>query len=448
MFFKLYGSVFRKSCQTIVVKKFGFALLLLGAFSACKHSDRQLVSKTLIDSLIRHFTPPVLAVQNERESTFWRERINPAAPGYLNESRYAAALSMDFRLFGRIDSLEKADSILLAVDRHFNHKEASADLAMVAHCVTQHRFMTADSFLQQARHIGLRPYESLSTSFDVDFELGRYANAKSELNALRSPDDYGYYFRKSKMDHLDGELDSSIHDMIHASDLAGSSGYLKDVALANAGDLCIHAEDLTQARDIYIQCIRMNSADFHSLMGLGWIALVHDQDDSLAETIFRFVQSRSGLPDPLFKLSQTAGVRHDSIRQEAFARAFAQKATDPVYGRMYNKYLIQLYTGILHDPARAESMAKDELNNRATPQTYAWYAWALLANHKPDQAYAVYRQYVSGKPLEALELYWMGRLMESLNKNYNALAFYKAAGKTHYDLDPADAKYIQEKLAE
>jgi hypothetical protein len=342
---------------------------------------------------------------------------------------------MQFRLSGEIDSLKKADSILEKVDRDFNHKEASPNLALVSHCITQHRFAEADSFLQKAKQLGLRPYESISTSFDVDFEQGRYSEAKAGLNAIRSPNDFGYYFRKSKMDHLNGALDSSIHDMVRAARLAGNNNYLKGVALANAGDLYIHAEDLPDARDAYVQCIGLNSADFHSLMGLGWIALVHDRDDSLAERIFRFVQSKTHLPDPLFKLSQTAG-----------ARAFEQQATDARYGRMYNKYLIQLYTGILHNPALAESLAKEELNNRATPQTYAWYAWSLFANDKKDQAYKVYMKYVSGKPLEALELYWMGRLMEGLNKNYNAREFYKAACQTRYDLDPADAKYIRERV--
>jgi hypothetical protein len=355
---------------------------------------------------------------------------------------------MQFRFSGEIDSLRKADSVLEKIDRNFNHKETSADLAMATHFITRHRFMDADSILQQAKRLGLRPGESFTASFDVDFELGRYANAGGELNAIRSPNDFGYYFRKSKMDHLKGDLDSSIADMYTAAQLAGTNDYLKEVALANAGDLCIHAGSMSAARDAYVQCIRMNSADVHSLMGLGWIALVHDQDDSLAEKIFRFAQSKTRLPDPLFKLTQLAGVRHDTALQLQYATAFARLATDPRYGRMYNKYLIQLYTGVLHDPSLADSLAKDELNNRATPQTYAWYAWTLLADNKKDQAWQVYQQHVSGKPLEALELYWMGRLMEALGKGYNAGEFYKAADKTRYDLDPTDASYIQGKLAD
>ena len=113
---------------------------------------------------------------------------------------------------------------------------------------------------------------------------------------------------------------------------------------------------------------------------------------------------------------------------------------------MYNKYLLQLYTGILHDPARAESMAKDELINRATPQTYAWYAWALFVNGKKQDAYRVFEKYVSGQPLEGLELYWMGKMMKGLDKGYNAQEFFKAAYQTRYDLGPAIEADIQKEL--
>jgi len=377
---------------------------------------------------------------------FWQGRINPAVPGYLNETRYAAGLAMHFRLLGDIDSLKKSDSLLLRVDHDFNHKEASILLALAAHRITEHRFREADSFLVNAKQLGLKPYESLSSSFDVDFELGRYSKAQIGLNGLRSANDYGYFFRASKVDHFNGSLDSAILDMRRAADLAGTSDYLKGVALSGLGDLYIHAGDFRNANKSYIECIRLVGADFHSIMGVGWIALVHDHNPVLAEKIFRFVCSKTTLPDPLFKLAEIPGKGTDSMSQRAAAKQFEELATDARYGGMYNKYLIQLYTGVLHDPVRAESIAKDELNNRATPQTYAWYAWTLLSNNKKDEAYNIFESHVSGQPLEGLELYYMGRMMKDLNKNYNAQEFFKAAYTTRYDLGPAIEEYLNKEL--
>ena len=224
--------------------------------------------------------------------------------------------------------------------------------------------------------------------------------------------------------------------MQKAVENAGQDDGLKLAALSNVGDLYIHAGKLDKAYNCFADCIKTNPADLHSIMGIGWIALVKDKNDSLAEKIFRFVATKTKSPDPLFKLIAVAQQRGDSVLELKYAKAFEQKAADSLYGNMYNKYLIQLYTGILNNAAKAETIAKRELDNRSTPQTYAWYVWGLLCNNKKDEAYSVYQKHVSGKPLEGLELYWMGKLMLALNKGYNAKQYFEEAGKNIYDLNP------------
>jgi hypothetical protein len=383
------------------------------------------------------YTLPASVKATEDQVQFWKNRIDPKRPGIVSESKYASTLISRFQQFGDINDLRQADSIMQKVNADFNYKEAAPNLTLASYSILQHRFKEADGFLEKARIIGLKKYESLTASFDVDFELGRYNNAALYIKQLQPQADYGYYFRRSKLDHLNGNMDSAIQAMLKASELATSSEYLKGVALSNAADLYIHAGDLHKAAGLYKECIQMNSADYHSITGLGWIALVGDKNDSLAEQVFQFVQTKSKLPDPLFKLYQVSQGRGDSVLETKYANEFAARATDTVYGNMYNKYLIEMYTGILHEPAKAEMLAKKELSNRNTAQTNAWYAFSLFCNHKNEEAYKVYQQSVSGKPLEGLELYWMGKLMQGLAKGYNAKEFFKAANKNYYDLSPA-----------
>ena len=115
---------------------------------------------------------------------------------------------------------------------------------------------------------------------------------------------------------------------------------------------------------------------------------------------------------------------------------------------MYNKYLIQLYTGILQQPSKAVAIAFEELKNRNTPQTNAWYVWSLFSNHQDAEAYRVYQNNVAGKPLEGLELYWMGKLMQGLNKGYNAKQYFQEAHKNEFDLNPSLAKDLATLLKE
>jgi tetratricopeptide (TPR) repeat protein len=80
---------------------------------------------------------------------------------------------------------------------------------------------------------------------------------------------------------------------------------------------------------------------------------------------------------------------------------------------MYNKYLIEMYTGILHNYNKALAIAERELENRFTPQTNAWYVWCLYLAGQKEKAENVYKKHVSNKPLEALDLYWIGKYIES-----------------------------------
>lgn len=429
-------------------KTLAFILFALSFLTACKNDKKPLVDPVFADSLITHFTLPADAKNKEAEMQFWKSRIDPKNPGMVNEAKYAATLIARFHQTGDIRDVKMADSIIRAIDTLFHFKEAGPKLSLVTLSIMQHRFSVADSFLQQAKAIGLKRYEWLTALFDVSFEIGRYDNARISLNQLKADADYGYYFRRSRMDHLNGGLDSSISAMMKAADLAENSEFLKRVALSNTADLYIHAGELAQARDLYIQCIRMNSADFHSIMGLGWIALVGDHNDSLAGKLFRFVQSENQLPDALFKLSQVADGAGDTVQQKNYAAAFAQRATGAVYGNMYNRYLIEFYTGILQDPARADTLSMRELTNRATPQTYAWRVWGLFETGKKGEAYNLFQKEVSGKPLEGLELYYMGKMMQGLGKGYNAGEFFKAAYKNKYDLSPGISKDIENQLKE
>jgi hypothetical protein len=413
------------------------AACILSGMIGCSQRQKPIVSEVFVDSLIEHYSEPEIARSNDLSMQFWKSRINPKLPGLVSETKYAGTLSMRFHLYGDIRDIRKADSVMSKVDSDFNHKEAQAELTLVSYAILQHRFQEAETILEKAIQTGLKKYDQLTASFDVDFELGKLFNADNELKELKSTADYGYFFRRSKMEHLNGLLDSSIHSMLEAADLEKSSPYLEQVALANAADLYVHAGELQKAAFLYMKCIRINHADFHSILGLGWIAMVNDKNDSLAEKIFRFVQTKNKLPDALYKLTQMAEDRGDRELEKKWALAFESEARDSVYGNMYNKYMIELYTGILYNPALAEKISKTELKNRLTPQTCAWYAWTLFSNNKKEEAYEQFEKNVSGKPLESLELYWMGKMMQGLGKGYNARMFYKAAYTNKYDLSPA-----------
>jgi tetratricopeptide (TPR) repeat protein len=433
--------------KNIDMKYFIYLCLAASILTSCKNNSR-IVDKSFVDSLIGHYSLPAQVKDNETDMQFWKKRIDPKQPRQVNESKYASTLITRFHQFGDISDVKDAESIYRGINKTYNQTLASPFVALTSSAMLQHHFIQADTLLQKAKMIGVDGFTANTLSFDVNFELGRYADAVFYLNQLKRGKDYSYYFRRSKYDHLTGNIDSAISGMRKAAALAKQNNVLKSIALSNAGDLYIHSGDLEKAAGLYKECIRLNGVDFHSMMGLGWIILVHDKNDTLAERIFKFVRSKNKLPDPLFKLYQMAQGRGDKELEKKYAEQFISKATDTIYGKMYNKYVIEIYTGILHDPAKAETLAKNELNNRATPQTYAWYAYTLFENNKKDEAYKVFQQHVSGQPLEGLELYYVGKMMKGMGKGYNANEFFKAADKNKYDLSPDMEKDLAASLEE
>ncbi|MBK7885554.1 MAG: hypothetical protein IPJ81_18470 [Chitinophagaceae bacterium] len=159
-------------------------------------------------------------------------------------------------------------------------------LALTRNAILQHRFKQADSLLQLAKAVGIKKYDALATAFDVNFELGKIIAAEGNLNSIKAGNDYGYQFRQSRMMHYKGDLDSSINAMQQAVLLANTDSNLMQVALANVADLYIHTGKLNKAYEAYTQCIKINATDLRSIMGMGWIALMYDNNDSLAEKYF------------------------------------------------------------------------------------------------------------------------------------------------------------------
>jgi hypothetical protein len=413
---------------------------------SCKNVPNPLADKAFTDSLMEQTDSSSFEKTAAADLLFWKQRLAETPGSFTALSRYAGGLAYRFHVTGEMNNLLAADSILTLLDRENAGKEAGILRSMASLAITRHRFKQADSLVEKALAIGSEKYASTLLYFDTQFELGHYTTAYAALQACAATNEYGYFFRLSKWKHLRGETDSAIFYMQKAADWAGNSVFLKQTALSNMADLYMHEGQLKKAAGLYLQNLRANHSDHHSLMGLGRIALLNDNDPVNAEKIFAFIGKRNHLPDPLYNLVWVAEQKGDSILQKKYANAFVDKATDTVYGGMYNKYLIELYTGILGSPEKALTIAEKEITNRSTPQTNAWLVWALHKTQQDSKAWELYKTQVSGKPLEALELYWMGKMMADMHKSYNAGEFFKAADKNRFDLSPVKQKDLISQL--
>lgn len=418
-------------------------VLALLTFSSCNKKTKPVVQANFVDSVMQAYTGSAFLKLNAAELKFWKDRMHSMPEGYTNEQQYAGNLAARYQLTGNFADLKSADSMMLAMNVETKATEPAMLRTLGRLAILQHKFHQADDYVRKAIELGSEKYASLLMKYDVAFELGNYNLATNTLKEVESTNEYGYFFRQARQFHYLGEHDSSIIAMKKALQIAGNNKNLQQITLSNIGDLQLHAANAEEAYYAYKQSLQLDPADMHSMMGIGWIALIYDKNAALAEKIFRFADTTIQTPDPLLKLSYTATQKGDTAQAIKYAIEFAKEAGDTMYGIMYSKYLIDIYSGLLNEPAKAKAIALNELKVRATPQTYSWYAYALFKNNEPALANEIYKKHISGKSLEGLELYYMGMMMDGMNKSYNAEQYFKAAYKNRYDLSPDKIAYLQ-----
>ncbi len=409
--------------------------LLLGLFS-CQQKNKPLISSKYIDSLLTINTLSSREKSLDADIRFWKNRYDSDKTSETNTQIYAGMLSSKFHLYGNIADLKLAENLIQEIYKNQKIKESGLARSLANYSGLQHRFNEASDLANKALEIGDNKYESLLLQFDSAFELGKIDQAKILLYKIKKKYEYAYYFRLSKMNHYDGDLEKAIQSMEQAASLSQGNIYLEQAALSNLADLQLHSGDYEQATVNFKKSLAIDHSDFHSIKGLGIIAQNHDKNLQLTEKIFKYLAKKTASPDIYFNLIQLAQSAGNKVLEIKYAEVFTQKASELVFGNMYNKYLIELNEGVLANPKAMLEIAEKELKNRNTPQTNSWYAWALYKNNKKAEALSIYQKKVAEKPLEGLELYFMGKMMAAEKKSYNANAYFKAAFKNKYELMP------------
>jgi hypothetical protein len=126
--------------------------LICGIFLISCHTEQvRIVNKQYVDSLLRHYNVLSLARTNGIEMQFWKSKIDPAKPGWVNEGNYANALLTRFHLFGDIRDLSRADSLIRRVNEQFGKEEKGLTLTLAGYSLIRRRFKEAGEWIQSAK---------------------------------------------------------------------------------------------------------------------------------------------------------------------------------------------------------------------------------------------------------------------------------------------------------
>ena len=416
------------------------ALLLL---MSCSTKNKQIVHLSDLTNYINvHSVRNVAAIDNEMR--FWENRLNKVPDDVASRNKLASLLANRFSQSGNIDELHQADSIYKLV-LPLNRKTNSATFRSLASiCVSQHKFKEAEAYIDSALMLGDDRYLSILMEFDVAMELGNVARAKKALQSIADKKGFDYLIREAKYkDHVDGDLDGAISSMEKAfakiKDDGNETLYLW--AKSNLGDMYGHANRFKESYKCYLDVLEKDPEYHHALKGIAWLAFSHDKNAELAKQILLALQSKHPVPDYDLMLAEIAEYENNNDAREKYQQRFLTSVGNEKYGDMYNKYLIDIV-----GEQEAMRIAKREVQNRPTGESYNLLAWTYYLNGDVDKAYDIVRTNVENWCFEPDALYHMGMINLAKGEKSKAKEYLLEAKQSSYELGPSITKNIQDTL--
>ncbi|THU38040.1 hypothetical protein FAM09_15250 [Niastella caeni] len=427
-------------------KLFPFLFIVLFTFTGCEQSP---VTNPKDYAAYLQSPPNTQLQQIDTELFFWKNKLTKTPGDMVAESKIAGLLTRRFGYSGDITEVHMADSLYRTVN-YLNHTSSSGTFrSLAANCITQHRFLQAQLYIDSALALGDDKYISVLMEFDVAMELGNRYRARKALNSLADKNSFDYLIREAKYkDQVEGDLDAAILLMEKAWDKIkdNPTPALYLWIKSNLGDFYGHANRYRESYECYLEVLAKDPHYYHALKGIAWLAFSHDKDVANARKIVAYLQQRHPIPDYQLLLSQMAGLEQDSIRYKQHIDAFMATTQNELYGGMYNKYLFSIEADERNNAGRSLQIAQAEVAHRPTPEAFSWLAWAYCKNGDVQKAMETARLHVANKCFEPDALFYLGKIYQAGGEKKMARKYLKAAQESSFELGPVVSHEIKESL--
>ncbi len=340
----------------------------------------------------------------QKDNEFWSKRLTPDSSGVGDLGPLAGSYGALFTVTGDVNNLLIAEKLL---KKAYNISATSKDgyaRGLAQNYISQHRFKDAQQILEKTYAGPTNKRDTELQLFDVYMELGMYDKAFENLEKVKNTGDYHYLIRLAKWSDYRGDLDAAIKYLEQALEIAESGGLkpLKVWTYTNLGDFYGHAGRINDAYNMYLKTLKLDPDNAYAKKGIAWIAFAHENDTEEAKRIVKEIQKVHQSPDYYLLLAEIAEFEDDEVEMKKNLQLFEAEAQNPNYGVMYNAYFIEFYAD--SNPNKALEIAKKEIKNRATPETYQLLALAQLKNGLTKEALNTIETYVEGKTQEPMAL--------------------------------------------
>ncbi len=414
---------------------------------SCKMDEKKITNVRDYEQFLTQ--EPVRSLKGiDEEIRFWKERFKLDPDDLVSRSKIASLLKKRFAHSGNIRELHQADSLYKLVLVLTKKNSSGTYRSLANNAITMHRFREAQVYLDSALKLGDDKYLTMLMCFDVAMELGNYARARDLLRLLEKDNSFEIIIRKSKYkDKVEGKQEDAIKLLEQANEKIKNEGNRELIlwTKSNLGDMYTHANRVKEAYECYLEVLKMDPGYFHALKGIGWLAYAHDKDVTNARKIFDCLLKMHPVPDYLLQLAQLSGFEEKIEEEKSYYSRFVSLATDPDYGGMYNKYLFYLQCDELKDYDAAMDLARLEVKNRPTPESYALLAWAYFKKGNTKEALSIANSAVENHCFEPDALYHLGVINSETNKR-KAKKFLQQAKEGVNELGPSFSNEVDDAI--
>lgn len=368
----------------------------------------------------------------------WNSKIKPDSLQLLSLGNVASEYSRFFKSTGNIQYLKSAEQCLKkAVDIAAAGKSGYLR-ALARNYISQHRFKEALVLAKEARELGSGLNETQSLLFDLHMELGNYTLANQYLDSIKNLSDFGYLIRVAKWNDHKGDLNTAIKFMEKAKQKAESSNNqnLKLWSYTNLGDFYGHAGRISDSYQMYLQSLKIDPQNAYAKKGIAWIVYSHERNGEEALRILDAVMQNHEAPENYLLQAEIASyLNKDILQLQALDDYFKKTNNSKDYGVMYNTYNVDFYlsTDIKN---RAYQLAKEEVQNRPTPESYSLLAYSLLHLDQREKAMELINEHVIDATYEPALLQIAAEIYKANGKTEKVIKLKKELLEATYELGP------------
>ena len=375
---------------------------------------------------------------------FWKKDLDKNPTQYPFIAKIAASQSQLFSVTGNIDYLIKAEQNLIRVNEITKYNNAGYLRALARNYISQHKFKNALALLKKAEINGENLKGTQKMLFDVNLELGNVAEAKKNLDAIKNLRDFDYLIRLSKWSDHQGNLDAAIKYMEQAKAIAESSKVkgLIQWTYTNIADFYGHAGEIEKSYNHYLKALELNPDDAYAKKGIAWIVYSYENNPEEALRILNEISKTHSSPDYHLLKAEIAQHIGDNKAKEAYTNAYMALTKNENYGDMYNAYNVELLAEDLSTIDKAFLLAKKEVDNRPTAQSYDLLAWTYYKKGDVKKALEIMQNHVVGHTFEPAVMCHLAEIYKANGQVSKAEEIKKDLLKSTFELGPVKTKEV------